>query len=226
MARKTYTYDQMLNLIGEDYAWRRKELKIINDYVPNNNSPKQNATLRFSIPILYAHWEGFVKKSTEIYLEYVAKKYLKHSELKPQFIALSLSKKLGNLEIKNLEEKSKTIEFLINESEKSSNILTTNVIQTKSNLRYNIFKEILFIIGIEESKFSNYKSLINDLVDARNNIAHGDYLKVDYNTYQIMFKEVQDVMTSLKTEIENAALAEEYKKISAPASASILLVPQ
>jgi len=115
MARRTYTYDQLINLISEDYAWRRKELKIINDYVPQTPSPKQSASLRFSVPILYAHWEGFVKKSTEIYLEYVAKKYLKHSELKPQFVALSLSKKLGTLEVKNIEEKSRTVEFLINE---------------------------------------------------------------------------------------------------------------
>tara|TARA_R110000851_G_scaffold310283_2_gene470006 strand:- start:5270 stop:5557 length:288 start_codon:yes stop_codon:yes gene_type:complete len=89
--------------------------------------------------------------------------------------------------------------------------LTTNVIQTKSNLKYHIFKEILFIIGINESKFSGYESLINDLVGARNNIAHGDFLRVDFNTYQIMFTEIQEVMASLKTEIENSALSEEYK---------------
>ncbi len=211
MARKTYTYDQLTNLIGEDYAWRRKELKIINDYVSDKPSPKQNASLRFSIPILYAHWEGFVKKATEVYLEYVAKKYLKHNELKPQFVALSLSKKLGSLEIKNIEEKSKTVDFLINELDKNSNILTSNVIQTKSNLKYNVFKEILFIIGIDESKFSHYSSLINDLVESRNNIAHGDYLRVDYSTYKSMFEEIQKVMLELKTEIENSAFSEEFK---------------
>lgn len=211
MAKNAYTYDQLTNFISEDYAWRRKELKLINDQLPTNPSPKQSAALRFSVPILYAHWEGFVKKSTEIYLEYVAKKYLKHNELKPQFVALSLSKKLGNLEIKNLEEKAKTIEFLINEFDKNSNILTKNIIQTKSNLKYHIFQEILFVIGIDESKFSPYRSLINDLVDVRNNIAHGDFLRVDFNTYQIMFKEIQDVMSLLKTEIENSALSEEYR---------------
>ncbi len=211
MARKTYTYDQLTKLISEDYAWRRKELKLINDQISHKPSPKQSAALRFSVPILYAHWEGFVKKSTEIYLEFVAKKYLKHSELKPQFIALSLSKKLGNLEIKNLEEKSKAVEFLLNEFEKNSNILTTNVIQTKSNLRYKVFKEILFVVGIEESKFREFKGLIDDLVDARNNIAHGDYLRVDFNTFAIMFDEIQQAMNLLKTEIENSALSEEYK---------------
>lgn len=211
MARKVYTYNDLIYLIGEDYAWRRKELKLINDQIPEHSSPKQKAALRFAVPILYAHWEGFVKKSCELYLEFVAKKYLKHNELKPQFIALSLSKKLGNLEIKNLKEKAQTVEFLLNEIDKNSNILTKNVIQTKSNLRFNVFEEILFVIGIDLSKFSSKESLINDLVDSRNNIAHGDYLRVEHDTYKIMHQDVQTMMELLKTEIENAALLEEYK---------------
>ena len=201
MARKPYTYNELIRLVGIDFAWRRKELKIIKDQIPLKSNPIQNASLRFSVPILYAHWEGFVKKSCELYLEFVAKKYLKHSELKPQFVALSLSKKLGNLEIKNIEEKTKAVEFLIGQINKNSNMLTKNVIQTKSNLRYHVFEEILFIIGIDESKFSNKKSLINDLVDARNNIAHGDYLRVEYETYHVMHKDVQDLMELLKTMI-------------------------
>jgi RiboL-PSP-HEPN len=211
MARKSYTYNDLIDLIGNDYAWRRKELKIIKDQIPPNPSPKQSAALRFSVPILYAHWEGFVKKSCELYLEFVAKKYLKHSELKPQFVALSLAKNIGNIDIKNIEERSKVVEFLINEIEKKSNILTKNVIQTKSNLRYSVLEEILFIMGIDETNFANKKSLINDLVDARNNIAHGDYLRVEYEAYNSMHQDTQLLMEQLKTEIENAATLEEYK---------------
>lgn len=212
MARTPYTYNQLIHLIGEDYAWRRKELKLIQNQIPNTSSPKQNAALRFSVPILYAHWEGFVKKACELYLEFVAKKFLKHNELKPQFVALSLSKQLGNLEIKNIEERTRAVNFLVNEIDKNSNMQTKNVIQTKSNLRYSVLEEILFVIGIDESKFSHKRSLINDLVDARNNIAHGDYLRVEYDAYQIMYDDIQIIMEQLKTEIENAATLEEYRR--------------
>lgn len=211
MARIPYTYNQLIHLIGEDYAWRRKELKLIQNQIPNTPGPKQNAALRFSVPILYAHWEGFVKKACELYLEFVAKKFLKHNELKPQFVALSLAKQLGNLEIKNIEHKTRVIEFLVNEIDKNSNMQTKNIIQTKSNLRFNVFEEILFIIGINKNYFSHKRSLINDLVDARNNIAHGDYLRVEYNTYQIMHNDIQTIMEQLKTEIENAATLEEFR---------------
>ena len=211
MARTPYTYNQLIDLIGNDYAWRRKELKLIKDQIPSKSSPKQNAALRFSVPILYAHWEGFVKKCCELYLEYVAKKFLNHSELKPQFIALSLSKRLGKMEIISLEQKTKAVEFLISEIDKKSNVQTKNVIQTKSNLKYHVFEEILFVIGIEEFKFSHHKSLINDLVDARNNIAHGDNLRVKYDAYHSMHNDVQIIMEQLKTKIENAATLEKYK---------------
>lgn len=212
MAKKVFSFDDLTRLIGEDYTWRRKELKIIKDQIPSTNSPLQNAALRFAVPILYAHWEGFTKKACEYYLEFISNKYLNHIDLKPQFVALSLTKKLGRLEIKNIEEKTKTVELLLNELNSSSNIPTKNVILTKSNLKFDILEEILFILGLDLSKFTPYKSLINDLVDARNNIAHGNYLRVELRTYQSMHIDVQTVMELLKTEIENSAIAETYKK--------------
>ncbi|QQD14276.1 MAE_28990/MAE_18760 family HEPN-like nuclease [Sphingobacterium sp. UDSM-2020] len=202
----------MSKYLDEEIAWRRKELHIVKAYIPTHSNSKQNAALRFNVPILYAHFEGFVKKSTELYLEYVAGKYLKHSQLQSQFVSLSLSKKIGLLEVKNIEDKTKIIEFILSEGESKSNILTKNVIQTKSNLKYNVFKEILFTIGIEEKKFSQFESLINDLVEARNYIAHGDYLKVDLATFETMYDDIQQIMLDLKTEIENAASLESFKK--------------
>lgn len=212
MSKKVFSFSELSKQLDEEIAWRRKELNIVKNYIPLQSSPKQSAALRFNVPILYAHFEGFVKQSTEMYLNFVAYQSLKHSELQSQFVTLSLSKKLGMLEIKNIEDKTKIIDFIINENESRSNILTKNVIQTKSNLKFSVLKEILFTIGIEESKFSKYKSLVNDLVEARNYIAHGDYLKVDYDTFIIMYNDIQQLMIDLKTEIENAATLKKYKK--------------
>ena len=214
MAKKVFTFGDLTRLIGEDYAWRRKELKLIKDQVENpiSNSPLQNAALRFAVPILYAHWEGLVKKSCELYLEFVSNKYLKHNQLKPQFIALSLTKKLGKLEIKNIEEKTKTVEYLLKELNKNSNIPTKNIIQTKSNLRYDVFEEIIFVLDLDIRKFTIFQSLINDLVDSRNNIAHGDYLRVQFAAYESMHSDIQLLMEILKNELENAAISEKYRQ--------------
>lgn len=211
MSRRRITFDNLTDTIVDSYSWRRKELKIVKDFIPNEKGPKQNASIRFAIPILYAHWEGFVKNVTEIYLEFVANKYLNHNQLKPQFIALSLSKHLAGAEIKNIEDKTKTIQFLTDQLDKKSNILTKNVIQTRSNLKFSVFTEILFLIGIEENDFLQYKSLIDDLVTFRNNIAHGEYMHIDLQAFENLYEQVEIVMNLLKTKIENSAVTESFK---------------
>lgn len=212
MNKRIKHFNELSSYLDAELAWRRKELAIVKNYIPDEANPKQNAALRFNVPILYAHFEGFVKQSTELYLNFVANKFLKHCELQSQFITLSLAKKVGLLELRNIEDRTKVIDFILQNGEKKSNIQTKNVIQTKSNLRYNVFKEIIFTIGIEEGNFSKYETLINDLVDARNYIAHGDFLKVDKNTFEIMYKDIQQIMIDLKTEIENCATLEKFKK--------------
>jgi len=212
MGNKVRTYNQLSSKITEELAWRRKELKIVKDQIPNTSSPLQHAALRFAVPILYAHWEGFAKISCDTYLKFVASKYLNHEALQPQFIALSLANKIGKLEVKNIKERTESIELLIDLMTKKSNIKTKNVIQTKSNLRFDVFKEILYILNLNENLFKRYETLIDDLVKTRNTIAHGNTLKVDYLTYQTMHGDVQIVMETLKNEIENSAVQELYKK--------------
>ena len=211
MGKSIRTYGQLSDKITEEFAWRRKELKIIKDQIPTKNNPIQNAALRFSIPILYAHWEGYAKIACESYLQFIAVQHIEHEFLQPQFIALSLSKKIGKLEVKDIRERTNSIKLLIELLSKRSNIQTKNVIQTKSNLRYSVFEEIIFILNLNESLFIGYKSLIDDLVDIRNTIAHGNNLRVDYKTYITMHSDVQILMETLKNEIENTAIQQHYR---------------
>jgi hypothetical protein len=57
-----------------------------------------------------------------------------------------------------------------------------------------------------------YQSLIDDLVDSRNNIAHGDYLRVQYSAYESMHTDIQFLMELLKNELENAAITETFRQ--------------
>jgi len=81
---------------------------------------------------------------------------------------------------------------------------------SRSNLKFNVFEEILFLVGIDVNKFKIYASVINDLVDSRNHIAHGQYLKVDKPTFDLIYGDVLLIMESFKTEIENSAIQKKY----------------
>ena len=71
MSKGIYTKDELYNRIDDEIGWRKKELKLFKDKIPTEKSELQVAMLRSSIPIIYAHWEGFVKTACEYYWEYV-----------------------------------------------------------------------------------------------------------------------------------------------------------
>ena len=138
MSRNQLSFDVFSDKIIGDFSWRRKELTLLKNKIPSVKNPLQSAMIRATLPLLYAHWEGFVKISLSYYLEFVSFRGLKHNELKTQFIALSLQKKIGALKENSIQSKTQIIDFIYSSSEKQSNIPTQNIINTKSNLKYDV----------------------------------------------------------------------------------------
>lgn len=211
MAKNLFTLDGLTTKLSDELGWRRKELTIIKNKIPRDKNAIQAALLRSAIPLLYAHWEGFVKVTLTCYLEYVSNKHLRNDELQYPFVALSLQNIVGQLGVNSIIDKTKIIQSLFVEHSKRSNIPKKNIINTKSNLKFDVFQEILYILNLDESHYSSKKDLINDLVDMRNHIAHGEYLIIDYHTYIIYHNDIIALFEAIKTEIENSALLEGYK---------------
>jgi len=208
---KIFTKEEFQDAVDNELAWRKKELKIFKDLVPSDNSPKGKALLRCSIPIFYAHWEGFVKKSCEYYLEYVSNKKEKFCNLKPQFITLAATKHIGKFEITKIEDKTKLIKFIIENLNEESNIYTKKAIHTKANLRYDTFKDICFLLDIDINMFSKHEFIINDLVDTRNTIAHGEEHNVKFQQFDNFYLDVTSLLEKLRTELENAVALDKHK---------------
>lgn len=203
--------DQLYNAVDEELGWRKKELKILKDNIPPVKSPLQLALLRSSILILYAHWEGYVKNICEFYLEYVANKRELYINLKPQFITLGLNKVLGKLEVRNVKDKSDAINFIIDNLQRESDINVRGSINTKSNLKFNVFEDICFILNLNVISFHKYKDLINDLVDTRNTIAHGGRQDTLLRIYDGFYNDTIELMESLRTEIQNSVALNTHK---------------
>ncbi|WP_219238112.1 MAE_28990/MAE_18760 family HEPN-like nuclease [Stakelama flava] len=47
---------------------------------------KSKAFTRAGVGLLYAHWEGFVKRSAELYVEYISNRGLKYKNLTTCFV--------------------------------------------------------------------------------------------------------------------------------------------
>ena len=215
MAKNLFTYDSLSKKLYDEFSWRRKELTLLKSKIPSEKNSLQSAMIRSALPLLYAHWEGFVKLTMSYYLEYISRKHIKNSELKHTFIALSLQNKLGDLSNSSIENKTKIIDFIFNDIDKQSNIPRKNIINTKSNLKFDVLKEILFILDLDDSHIDSQKELIDDLVTARNFIAHGEQKLIDYQTYENFLNDIISLMDYLKTTIENNAIQEKYRNSSA-----------
>lgn len=174
------------DLLFEDWTWRKTE---ISELIILAETEEKNVLLKSVILLLYAHWEGYIKKSSKTYLKFISDNQIEVSRLTDNFkyFALKgLSKEVFNSRdtlttnnelnfINKFNEiNSMTIDKLIrinleNERDKT-------IIDTQDNLTPAIFKRILDIIGIKyldgyESKKTHIE--IN-LVAHRNSIGHGN----------------------------------------------------
>lgn len=210
---KIRTKEELLDLIDEDLAWRKKELS----YLLSNVNPKSatyKTALRAGIVLLYSHWEGFVKNVCEYYLNYVKYLKLNYDELEDCFIAISVKDKMNTFQKTNKATiQTQIVSFLLNDLGQRSNIPTDNIIKTGSNLNSEILQEMLTAVGIDYSNYELKANLIDTvLLKNRNSIAHGQYVSLDDIEYKSLHVEILTMMIDLKTSISNAAVSESYKR--------------
>ena len=76
------TISALIDCLATERGWRVKEIS----YVATNVKRAQGtliekSVIRASIPLIYAHWEGFIKNSARTYLQHVELQRLKYTDL-------------------------------------------------------------------------------------------------------------------------------------------------
>jgi hypothetical protein len=80
MKRIRSATDLQAELDGE-FSWRVQELQNLKQAVAQRGELIQQTLLRAAIPILYAHWEGFVMNGASIYASYLSHQGLRFSDV-------------------------------------------------------------------------------------------------------------------------------------------------
>ncbi|AWH86300.1 hypothetical protein HYN59_14810 [Flavobacterium album] len=173
------------DLLVEDWTWRKKE---VSDLILFAEKEENTVLLKSIILLLYAHWEGYIKKSSKTYLKYICDNNHKLNELTDNFKAVALKGLTGEV-IKSGNTLSLQNELLyIKKFSHLDNISIDhhikidlddekdkNIINTHDNLNPEIFGNILKIIGIDYKEQYDAKEIfINTyLLSNRNAIGHG-----------------------------------------------------
>jgi hypothetical protein len=209
------TSEDLVDKIGKDHVWRIKEILELKNLITQSaiSDVRKRVLCRSGVALLYAHWEGFVKKSGTYFLEYVANQRHNISELRSNFITLIVKEKIDNAsKSKKYSAFDEVTQYIINNRNVRARIPYKNVVDTQSNLSTTVLKEIMWCLGLNYEVFAAKEKLIDlKLVGRRNCVAHGEYLAVDVEDFIEMVDEVLGLMSTFKNLLENSAIEGQYK---------------
>lgn len=207
------TLDQLQDAMDGEMAWRLKEVKAFS-VASKANGPERRYFIRAGVALLYAHWEGFVKTSSEQYLSFVGNRGLKYNELKSCFSIFGLKSKLNTLAVSRQSLASvNAFDFILLELDKTARLQLGSAINTESNLTSKVFSNIAVSLNINISTYASRFNLIDEsLVHRRNKIAHGEFLDIGGKEFGELLDAVLQIMREYKTDLQNAASTEAYKR--------------
>jgi hypothetical protein len=211
---KIRTVAQAQDVLDNEFAWRLKEIANVKSAIRTADATRERTLIRAGIPLLYAHWEGFVKVASETYLNYVANQGHKYRELKSCFIIRGLKGGLNELaESGNVRRNTYIVEFVMNEMDNRASIPYKGVIDASSNLSSAVFGNIASSIGISTNPYeTKYHFIDESVLRRRNQIAHGEFLDVQPTDYNQISDEVVNLLRSYKTDIENALTLDSHRR--------------
>lgn len=196
--------EQFEEYLERDLAWRKMEISQLFQIL--NESKSKQIVFKSIILLLYAHWEGFIKKSSKYYLKYVSEKKIKIKELTLNFKAIVLkdyASKCINGEGLNLSNEIALIKKQEHMEEKKFKInvnidddLDTDIINTKHNLNSKVLRNITEIIG---TRYNNAMQTRANYIDAqllyrRNTIGHGSKIsKKEIDNSTINFQDIMQL---------------------------------
>lgn len=171
-------YSDLESTLIDDLAWRKSELSSLYSIAfstKNRTEPSENfddtlykTVVKTLYLLLYSHWEGFIKKSCKIYLNYLNQQRIITNTLSNNFSALVLKKSINNCYTKENQD-SLSIETYLNfvslhytklsenfrVDVKIDNDFDDGFIKTFSNLNYKNYKNLIESLDLP---FSNYFS--------------------------------------------------------------------
>lgn len=213
MVGKVRTLDELQTALDQEMAWRIKEIGVFKVGAGSNGFSRK-PYIRAGVALLYAHWEGFVKNSSEIYLSYVESRGLPYRELKSCFVVFGLKGKINTLvQSRKSSPNIEAVDFIFSKLDETAKLQINFAVSTESNLTSKVFSNIATSIDIDTSPYeTKYHLIDSSLVDRRNKVAHGEFLDIAGDDFRRLVDDVLGLMRQYKTDIENAASLENYKR--------------
>lgn len=208
------TSEGLFRQLTNEKAWRTQEIIHLRMQAKDKSGSLKNTIIRSGVAICYSHWEGFIKNSTEYFLNFLHYQKLTMNTLQLVYITHSLKKEIyGFSETKDVETCVRFLSAMLEKTTAVASIKHENYVDTQSNLSSAVFDNIARSIGIDTVGYKTYYPYIDEsIVNARNSIAHGERLMIDEVQFEQLTSTVTTLMNMYKNDIENIVSMRNYLK--------------
>jgi len=229
------TVDEVWAQLESDMAWRQAELRALANLQANIRREAEKAQLRRALLVmLYAHAEGFCKIAFLTYVNAVNKAALTCTLASEALVAASFADVFHALEYGDPKGKvfllpppidakltvfARQREFITDIPRLLARplVVPDTAVNTEDNLSSRVIKRNLYRLGFPEDLLGSYHVLLDELVNRRNNIAHGaDSAPVKETDYERLRKAVFQTMDELTLSIVAAIENAQFSRAAAP----------
>ena len=163
-------------------------------------------------PLVYAHWEGFVKAGAEAMLCFVSLRGKTYRELLPCFAMHGLVTEIDHLTRSKKEHlRVAALEFVMSKMDNQAHFRWKGRASAGGNLNYERFCGIAAAVGIDISCYETRAKFVDtSLLKCRNEIAHGSWVNLDINGFADVADGVLLLLRQFKTDLENSITRKSY----------------
>ena len=206
----------MVTFIDEilaDIDWRVSQLATLKSIpIRYSFSPEhKELQIKYTVPAIYAIWEGFVKSSFIIYSNHLNTLSIGRSEIAMPLLTHQLDSEcdFNNPRI-NFDSKQRMVSLL--DSLLTDIITIKPSVPTESNVNFKVLNKILERFCIDKVS-DDYEQKLNRLLLFRNKIAHGENsISVNLTHVTEFISTVENLMLDIAINVEQNERVGTYKR--------------
>lgn len=211
---KPYTDADFSTQITDDRAWRLKEISDLKTAINRADGNLQRVLLRGLVTICYAHFEGYVRFAARKYLEYVALRKFKYSDIDRQFVRNYFLPRLATLSTSktSIVERCALVDEILNSSDLRFSRVNDELVNTKANLNFSVFSDICLVCSVAKATFADKATFVDVfLLKRRNGIAHGEDTFVGVDDLDELTSGTVEMMRAFGDALENHVYLKDHK---------------
>jgi DNA-binding Xre family transcriptional regulator len=208
-------YKIVLEEIEADKSWRNIELKKIENICQKlDNRDLNKLILKSTIPMIYAHWEGFVVSTLRKVNKYLNSLNYQYNDFDINLLTNAYEDNIKSLESSlGYDKRVKHLNIIFDKL--TSNVKFSTKIDVKSNLKFQVLQDICMKFNLNINSFKEYERDLQKLLQIRNSIAHGEsaYTFEKYEDIEKFVTLLSNLMDIFHLEIEDFFRNQKYKKV-------------